>query len=296
MSLTAEVCAAASLLVGACANLPDDRDLYVHALDASLTAERAVERCRAIRQEETGDECLAELARQREEVGDLPCGFIRSDSWRQECHFAVAEHRAARGDRWAALIDCGEAGAYMNECLYHVWTRELQNLATTPAEGNPGQGLASTVEQAQEIVAYYAQSETCGPDQEERVWGDFWYFYWLHHRPAELDACARLPTPQVARCERGTHLFVERALAGLLTCRGRSCDLLDRTCRSGDIPSSLLFPYTGGDPRLRPASERALARLCDPQTRDDQPWNPIFQRRPFPIYTHHPTASSQAIE
>ena len=220
-------------------------------------------------------ECVTAAMRSANSVDGATCDRIPPGRWREECHFVIAENRAARGDRWGALAACGNAGDFLQECLYHSWTRELQAVILA----DPKAPLTDVLSAARDRVAYWGQLETAGPDQGARVWGDFWYFWWLHHRPASLSACDALPPADRDPCRVGTAAFVERALTDRLRCEGEDCDLMDRICRGGSVPASLLAILTT-DPQLSDAAERARARVCDPQTRGVRPWNPIFQPRP----------------
>ncbi len=277
------------LLLGSCGTVPGDRDLYIRALDENTSDQQALDACQSISHQKEAGECLASVVRQRESLAGDACRLIQDPSWRQECHFLVAERLAASGRRWDALVSCGRAGRFLDECLYHVWTRELQELVKldwnrqtdedTDDRNAEWARLPGLVRQASQVVDYFGQVETTGPNQEERVWGDFWYFYWLHHRPPDLRACTWLVPRNRVRCQRDTALFVQRLVTDRLVAVSRDGDLLDRSCRAGQLPPSLLENLATDEPLLVEAAETARERICTKGTDFIRPWNPMFQPR-----------------
>ncbi len=270
--LLAALCGA---LAASCAARESDADLYLQAQDPALSTSQALALCGALSSADDADECRAGAVRARSDATPEHCAAILSEDWRNECHFALAELLATRGERWDALHSCGLAGRFMNECLYHVWTRELQNLALS------GAALASALDKAREVVAFYAQVETAGPQQDERVWNDFWFFWHLHHKPAQLEICQDLEPGDAERCTAGTVAFAARATYDTLRCEQQDCRLLDRSCRAGEVPDFVLAPLFTADPTLLAAADASLQSLCEDGKDAPRPWNPIFsQRRP----------------
>jgi hypothetical protein len=261
-----------ALGLASCAAPVDDRELYVQAQDPARDPVGALALCRAMQEPDESDACSLALVRSGRALPAGSCAALRGADGRAECWFLLGEQLAEAGDRWGALEACGRAARFTNECLYHAWTRELQAVAREAPD------LPAALVAAEDPIAYWSQLETAGPAQPERVWGDFWTFWWQHHPPASLQACAGLPTPSVvASCERGTRLFVERSVDQALRDPDQA-NLLDRSCRSGELPDRLLA-MASPEPELAAAGARALTRLCDEGTAAPRPWNPVFQPR-----------------
>ena len=249
------------------------RELFVKAQQAGLDAREAQALCERIEPPSERDACLLELARSRADLGAEVCDAVAENTLGADCWFLLAEHRAGTGDRWGALRACGRAGPYQAECQYHAWTRELQAIARGPHD------LHEALVLADDPTAYCGALETAGTAQPQRVWGDFWYFWWLHHPPADPAACLALDTERRLGCEAGTLLFVERSLDMALRNRSRGEDLLDRSCRAGSPPDFLLDARAVDSAAVRDAGDRALARLCEQGVDAVRPWNPVFQPR-----------------
>ena len=221
-----------------------------------------------------GDEsCRAAAVREHPEATSAVCATLGDERWRAECHFAVAEHRARAGERQQALIACGQAGDYYNECLYHAWTFELQAAAEGLGRAVDG------VEKARPVVAYWSDVGTIGDDAEGQIWRDWWYFAHARNKPATLAACAELPEARDReRCAEGTRMFVFRAVAEEIQRADTPAAVRDRACR-GDAAGVLAVMgklYTP-DPELDQQVEAGRALACgEPGHR---PWNPIFLDR-----------------
>lgn len=258
----------------ACGDAVPDRELYVQAQDPDVDAASAAALCDAIADPTEADACVLAVLRAGRALPGEVCDGLHAAASRDECWFLRGEQRAAAGDRWGALEACGQAGAFIDECLYHAWTRELQAAARDAVD------LPAALSAAEDPIAYWSQLETAGPAQPERVWGDFWYFWWLHHPPASLQTCTGLPASAVATCEAGTRLFVERSVDQALRDPAQA-SLLDRSCRAETLPERLLA-VTAAEPELAAAGRRALARLCEQGSDATRPWNPIFQPRVSP--------------
>ncbi len=259
----------ALLFLTACGSERDDRDRFIQA--GWLPQDQAVATCLAIDDDRGADACILALQDAQDTPASELCAHPRSSDARAECWFRAAERLAEAGDRWGALEGCGQAGPFTDECLYHAWTRELQGIARREAT------LDDALAAADEPVAYWSQLETAGPDQPERVWGDFWTFWWTHHPPASLQACGALPPERTSSCERGTALYVERSVDQALRDPAQAAQL-DRSCRAGalvDLPVALPLDQ----PPLQAAAERALTRLCNDGVEALRPWNPMFQPR-----------------
>ena len=229
--------------------------------DCEATADRA-------------DACRTEVLRHRPNASVDDCHRIQSPKWRAECTFAAAERLARSHDRWGALAACGLAGRYYGECLYHVWTYDMQGSVRGAGRAN------DEIETGRSLVAYWGQLQTIAGDPTTQMWTDWWYFALNRNQPADLADCARLPPVDAARCERGTLSFVERAIASSLKESATDPRRKSRICRGGIEQLEQAFPdLYRVDERLR---ERALAgreRGCSPTgpgPESGRPWNPIF--------------------
>ncbi len=260
------------LLLAACGGPREThRVLFVQAQEPDRTPEEATTLCSRIELVEERDACLLELVRSRADLPGSTCQQLEGARPAADCWFLTAEHHAATGNRWDALEACGRAGPYLNECLYHAWTRELQAIARST------DALAQALDDAKDPLAYWGTLDSAGPDQAQRVLGDFWYFWWLHHPPADPAACAAIVPERRDDCQAGTLLFVERSVDMALREHKRGDDLLDRSCRAGSVPAFVLDGRAVDEPAVREASTRALARLCEQGPEAARPWNPVFQ-------------------
>jgi hypothetical protein len=222
------------------------------------------------------ESCRAAAVREHPAATGEACATLAEPRWRAECHFAVAEHRARAGDRQAALIACGQAGDYYNECLYHAWTFELQ--ATVEGLGRAVEG----VERARPVVAYWSDVGTIGSDAEGQIWRDWWYFAHARNKPATLAACGELTdAADRERCDDGTRMFVLRAVAEEINRAETPAAVRDRACR-GETAAvlSLMGKLYTPDPTLDEQAEAGRALACGQP--GHRPWNPIFRDRRSP--------------
>ncbi len=266
--------AVALALLAACEPALSDRELFVLAQQPDLPLDQASDHCLSMADPAESDACLLAVAGGRTEPAPQLCLALRSTSAAAECWFTAAERYAEAGDRWAALDACALAGPFTHECLYHAWTRELQAIGQGDAD------LPTALSAAAEPVAFWSQLETAGPGQPERVWGDFWYFWWLNHPPATALACEALLTEHREPCQVGTRQYVERSVDQALRDPSQAA-VLDRSCRAGALPDFLPGAIAQSEPDLLEAAQQALDRLCSQGTESPRPWNPVFQpRRP----------------
>lgn len=258
------------LLLAGCERAP--AEAMREALAEGTPLPRALRLCRAAG--DIADECVTAVVRAHPEAPEDTCRSLVSDRWRAECHFSVAEARAKDGDRWAALVACGQAGAYYDECLYHAWTFELQ----LAAEGL-GRAVAG-IEKARPIVAFWGQLQNI-PDAEEQLWRDWWYFAHARNKPATIAWCAELPDAvDRRRCVEGTLTFVRRSVVETLIRPGTPAAQRDRLCRGdADDARALLGELYAPDPRLDAELEAGKAAACSPTGPVARPWNPVFRGR-----------------
>ena len=248
-----------------CATEPDAA-LYARALDPATPATEALAACSAL--SEGADECTTAVVAQRE-VDPAACQGL-SPEWREECHFRVAERLTASGDRWEALVECGLSGRFYDECLYHLWSRELQ--AAVAPSGAEVSRAVDHEEAGAEVVAYFSGLRTLKQEPRELLWDDFWFFAHSRNRPARLEDCERSQDPP--RCVRGTTRYVERLVTESLIRASADPAVLDRACRSGELPAAIVEGAWVPDEVLDEAARTGLAQACqDPPLR---PWNPVF--------------------
>jgi hypothetical protein len=251
---------------------PTPAAAFREALAGNLPLDDALLLCDAAG--ESAEECVATVVRGHADAPIARCAALRSEQWRSECAFGIAEARATAGDRWGALTGCGAAGAYYNECLYHAWTFELQL-----ASNDLGRAVAG-IEKARPIVAYWSAIETVGPGAEEQLWADWWYFAHARNRPASLAPCATLTdATDRTRCEAGTRTYVRRSVVEALLRPNTPADTKDRICRGTPKDAlALLGELYLPDPALDAEVVAAVAAGCAPG-RIDRPWNPVFGAR-----------------
>ncbi len=253
---------------------PTAADAMARALDPTTTLADALDWC-AHAGEDAG-ECTASVVRNRPAATSSACIDIPAEKWRAECQFAAAERRGKAGDRWGALIGCGQAGTYYNECLYHAWTFDLQ------AVSNDLGTAVNGVEKARPVIAYWAQIQTIGPAAEDQMWRDWWYFAHAHNKPADMAKCGQLAdSTDRGRCESGTKSYVRRAVTETILRPGTTREARDRLCRgepgmARTAVGTLYLP----DADLDGEAALALSEACGktPAT-VARPWNPIFRDR-----------------
>lgn len=235
------------------------------------------------------DECVSVAVRNHpQEAGLDHCRRIASARWRAECHFSLAEPLAGRGDRWGALMACGEAGNFYDECLYHAWTFDLQTVvlkADPPGLFSGGARtaaqMASAVSRARPLIAFWSSIGTArsrdGQPMEELLWADLWYSVWwygVYPGIVRLTDCALLPDPEDRRrCEGGTRMYVTRLVAEPLL-SAQTSPVRDRLCRGGGEALAAVHPDQWS-PDLQPAALEGLALGCG----GTRTWTPVFRPR-----------------
>lgn len=252
----------------ACATEPD-AVLYERASNPTTPFDEAVRSCQAM--QSGADSCVSEVVAGRSDADPAVCQELPAE-WRAECHFRVAERLGLAGDRWEALVECGLSGRYYDECLYHLWSRELQ-AASAPSGDTPQQAV-DHLDAARPIVAYWAGTRNTQQEARELIWDDFWYFAHARNRPADFTACEGLQDMDRTRCERGTERFAQRLVAETLIRPSTDPSVRSRACRSGVIPDWVIDGAWVEHDRMTQAATNGLGDACqDPPHR---PWNPVF--------------------
>lgn len=124
-SRLARALAGSLLLAAACADEPEDRELYRQAL-GELSAE-ALLTCDRIVDEGLRGECragaAARMARKDITASREACAAIGDAVWREECFFLAADEAELIGR--PALETCAEAGRFADRCTQHAAHRDL---------------------------------------------------------------------------------------------------------------------------------------------------------------------------
>lgn len=265
------------MILLACAPAPTPAEAYRLALAAETPVEEALELCHTAADEE--EECIATVVRRHPDELAGECVTLRTARWRGECHFSVAEARAKEGDRWGALTECGAAGDFYNECLYHAWNYDLQQSSV-----NVGRAV-SGIEGGRAVIAFWSGIETIGEDAEEQLWRDWWFFAHSRNKPANLGWCASLPDAEdQRRCVEGTRGFVERTVVETLIRSGTPPQQRDRICRGSTHDAlAVLGELYVPDRSLDAVLEAGIRTACDAAGgRVERPWNPVFRARRLP--------------
>jgi hypothetical protein len=270
-----------ALLVGC--EPPPDPVLLATALAAAEPLE-ALTTCERIGATTIADECRASVVRQRNDLSDQQagqaCRATLDRRWAGECWFTLAERWGAAGDRQSALGACGRAESYYNECLYHLWTGELSRAAALAPD------IDGALVAGREIVAFWSGIQTIGPTPEAQLWADFWYFAHLQHRPADVAVCERVPVEERDSCLAGSRSFVRRAVLGGVLTPGGPPDLLDRICRTGQIPAIYTDGLVAAGSPLQAELDQLPDQLCAAAGGANIPrGNPVFSRRQPPVET-----------
>lgn len=268
-----------ALLAGCSA--PPDAALLAAAL-AAPTPAAAIGACGRIGAATMGDECRATIVRQRTDLDDgqaaATCRATQDRRWAGECWFTLAERWGEGGDRQRALAACGRAEGYYDECLYHLWTGELSRAAAAAAD------IDGALVAGREIVVFWSGLQTIGPTPDAQLWADFWYFAHLQHRPADLAVCERVPAAERDTCLAGARSFVQRAVLGGVLTPGAPPDLLDRICRTGQIPPIYTDGLIAVGSPLQAEIDALPGRICAAANGEAIPrGNPIFSRRQPPV-------------
>lgn len=146
----------------ACAG-PSDRELYLRAMGEA--PEDAAATCAGIDAPQTRGTCGLHAAHAAARAGDEHLAFrlcdgIDGDTWREECHFLVADTVGLVGDD--AVAACRRAGRFRSNCLGHAIGREVAK--TEKQHDAVGREVALT-DAIRGVVARYKPGAK--PDQRE---------------------------------------------------------------------------------------------------------------------------------
>lgn len=152
--------------------------------------------CARIEAEQTRGECQVRVAL----AGEPPaCDRVQAGTWRDECWFLAAE---AAPEEVVAVGRCQRAGAFQEDCCFHLWQDEMRS-AAIGVRGEPVSSVLSAGQQRWEAL-HASQLSPCL--REARYWPE--YFRAVHEReePVDLGWCLDLPAEQRAWCTEGLGL------------------------------------------------------------------------------------------
>lgn len=249
-----------------------ENDAYRQALTPETPMDEALDLCH--KAGALAEECVSTVVRNNPDAPAealVACAALKEERWQGECYFVVAEGFSRSGDRWSALTACGHADMYYHECLYHIWSFELQKYADDL--GQAANGVAAVTPS----IEFWSQIETIGRDPEAMLWEHWWFFAHTRNKPARRATCATLSEADRARCEEGTRGYVYRTVLEALW-RIKDEGQKDRLCRRGVAELQVFLPDAWEpDPVLDEAAAAALTDGCNGKT--DRPWNPVFRPR-----------------
>jgi hypothetical protein len=223
--------------------------------------------CDRITDAAIADECVAGVVRADPTAAPEACGAVRDPRWAGECWFTVAERLGAGGDRSGALAACAQAGPFYDECLFHLWTAELDALTSGSDD------LSAVIAEGAPVIEFWSGVQTVEGDVEALLQDEL-VFRWMRlHRPVPMDAC---PVADEV-CLRGHQMFLVRSLAEDLLRAGTAPGRRDRVCRQGVIEPAAVDGLTQSDVDWEPVLAEVLAIACEPDAR--RPWNPVFRVR-----------------
>ena len=258
--------ALASLMSSACAFACGQAQPDAAHLARALTT-LDLRACAQIVDPQMAAECVAGVVRSDPSAPDDACAAIADPRWSGECWFTLAERRGAAGERQPALLGCAQAGPYYDECLFHLWTGELDVLAASSEE------LSAVLAAATPTIAFWSGAETVDGDVEVLLQDEL-VFRWMRlHRPVPAEACAADDDV----CLRGQRMFLVRSLAEDLLRAGTAPGWRDRVCRARTLDSRQTDGLIAGEVDWEPIIAEVLVIACDVDGR--RPWNPIFRVR-----------------
>ena len=120
------------LMLAACNAPPSDADLYRRALVTSTASEQAAARCRQIADVGLAGDCQVAVMERFETLEAGSCAEIRSDLWRDECVFLLAERQWRAGQQLEGLSTCRQT-RFARACTWHLIQDEAESAAAQSA-------------------------------------------------------------------------------------------------------------------------------------------------------------------
>lgn len=245
---------------------------YQTALDGSLSVAEALSLCD--RTGERAHECTAGVVRSRADTAASDCDQINDDKWRSECFFSVAERLGIAQERWEALQTCGRAGEFYAECLFHVWTYELE--ASLLPDRHPNRQISRPVA----TIRFWGNIQTIAGQPAEQLWIE-WWLLGMKGRTASHADCEVLGGADQQRCILGMTAHVARSVADFLLNTNPDSRATDRVCRGAMAEARAALPQLcDWGSSFEPALALAKQVACGASSAQMQrPWNPIFLER-----------------
>lgn len=190
------------LMLPACQEPPSDALLYRRALVESVEGEAAAEHCRLITDIGLAGDCQVAVMERFEALEPGGCAEIRSNLWRDECVFLLAERQWLAGKQLEGLSTCRQT-RFARACTWHLIQDE--------AEAAVGEDAVA----AEERLSPFLRSNVA-PDAGLHFWK-----LWLRARlsaglPIDEAECSRLQ--DVRDCREA----VGRTIHELLEASGRA--------------------------------------------------------------------------
>ena len=181
------------------------------ALDPAVPLEQALSGCATLQTPVLQGQCALDALNVRDAITVERCGAVSGVRWRSECLFQAAE--ASPGPLAERYAICAQAGDYERDCGFHIWQKDLLDLAP----GKPGQG-GVLIRAEQLLRQHRPHAEKLDYSFEETFWTWFWGAWWEQQpaaKPDDQSACLAWSDPsERERCrtwaKRGRKWLQER--------------------------------------------------------------------------------------
>jgi hypothetical protein len=155
------------------------------ALDPKVALETALDGCRTLDTPLRQGRCALDALSVRNAISIDACAKVPGERWANECLFQVAERSAAPlADRYAI---CQRTGDYARECGFHLWQKDLMDLAP----GRSGQ-MGVLIHAEQLLRKHRPFAEPLDYSFEQTFWTWFWGAWWEQqpaHDASDHGAC-----------------------------------------------------------------------------------------------------------
>ena len=190
------------LMLLACDAPPSDAVLYRRALVESVDGEEAAQHCWKITDIGLAGDCQVAVMERFEDLEAGDCAEIRSNLWRDECVFLLAERQWKAGQQLEGLTTCRQT-RFARACTWHLIQDEAEA------------AVAEDAAEAEARLAPFLRSNVA-PDAALHFWK-----LWLRARltagvPIDEEACAAVQEVRVCREAVG------RTIHELLEASGRT--------------------------------------------------------------------------
>jgi hypothetical protein len=163
-----------------------------------------IEECAGLHSETMQSDCQLTVASQSAAMAGL-CAELAESVWRSECYVMAAE-RLRESDPEQAGALCQQAEHFHNQCIQHLWQRELMALTRHGSRAFPARLPAAT--------ALYARwsALSSDSDMEVRFWRLFYIGGFQRSRFLSPSHCAPLPGVHQERCREAAAAHYTRQL------------------------------------------------------------------------------------